>query len=70
MRRQSEGVPASDAELYFGHARSWDQDRQRKSLRSERIAWGVAVLALLACTAEALALAGLAPLAGLIRLAT
>ncbi len=62
MRRQSEGVPASDAELYFGHARSWDQDRQRKSLRSERIAWGVAVLALLACTAEALALAGLAPL--------
>jgi type IV secretion system protein VirB8 len=62
MRRQSEGVPASDAELYFGHARSWDQDRQRKSLRSERIAWGVAGLALLACTAEALALAGLAPL--------
>src|SRR3546814_16067553 len=62
MRSQTEGVPAKDAELYFGHARSWDQDRQRKSLRSERIAWVVAGLALLATTAEGFALAGLAPL--------
>lgn len=38
MRSKAEGVPAEDAELYFGQARSWDQDRQRKSLRSERIA--------------------------------
>lgn len=62
MGGHSEGVPAKDTELYFGQARSWDQDRQRKSLRSERIAWGIAGLALLACAAEAVALAGLAPL--------
>lgn len=62
MRNRTEGVPAKDAELYFGHARSWDQDRQRKSLRSERIAWVVAGLGLLAATAEGFALAGLAPL--------
>lgn len=62
MPGDAEGVPAKDAERYFGQARSWDQDRQRKSLRSERIAWVVASLGLLAATAEAVALAGLAPL--------
>lgn len=62
MRIRTEGVPAKDTELYFGQARSWDQDRQRKSLRSERIAWIIAGLALVACAAEGFALAGLAPL--------
>ena len=62
MRSQAEGVPAKDAELYFGQARSWDQDRQRKSLRSERIAWIVAGLAMIVSAAEGFALAGLAPL--------
>ncbi|SEJ81056.1 type IV secretion system protein VirB8 [Sphingobium sp. AP50] len=62
MRSSTEGVPSADAERYFNQARSWDQDRQRKSLRSERIAWIIAGLAVLVSLVEGFALAGLAPL--------
>lgn len=53
-----------DAELksYFRETRSWADDRQEQSARSQRIAWIIAGVATTIAALEAIALAGLMPL--------
>lgn len=52
----------SDREAYFRRARDWAADTRAESVRSRRIAWTVAGIAVSAALFEAVALAMLAPL--------